>query len=292
MELRARLTIGADGLRSTVARRIGLVRRRPKLRKLSLTAHARISGTPEPLGELHLTEGACLGLAPVGAGRLHNLTLVVDADRFGGRVRQDANAFFRSAVQWFPDIESRIGGPASARSPSAHTASRPPPPGDRTSASALWTSGSPASRLLASGPFDWPMRRMATDGAALVGDAAGYYDPFTGQGIFRALRSAEFLAEAADRALAAGDVSARAFRGYARYRNRLVRGTVILQHVIEFVLSRPRMADRAIAALARRPATADALIAVTGDLLPARVLLSRRTLATFLSMALSPEGQP
>jgi flavin-dependent dehydrogenase len=41
-------------------------------------------------------------------------------------------------------------------------------------------------------------------GAALVGDAAGFYDPFTGEGVTLALRSAELAADAIDAALRNG----------------------------------------------------------------------------------------
>ena len=41
--VRARLVVGADGLRSVVVRRLGLIRRPPRLRKLALTAHVTAS---------------------------------------------------------------------------------------------------------------------------------------------------------------------------------------------------------------------------------------------------------
>ena len=66
---------------------------------------------------------------------------------------------------------------------------------------ALWE---PDDDVHASGPFDWPVRRAWAPGAVLVGDAAGYFDPFTGQGVYRALRSAELAAEAVDEALGRG----------------------------------------------------------------------------------------
>ena len=47
------------------------------------------------------------------------------------------------------------------------------------------------------------------DGVALVGDATGFYDPFTGEGLYTALRSAELLAEVAHAALARAIARAR-----------------------------------------------------------------------------------
>jgi flavin-dependent dehydrogenase len=42
----------------------------------------------------------------------------------------------------------------------------------------------------------WDKRRATGDGWALLGDAAGFADPVTGEGIYYALRSAELFAEA------------------------------------------------------------------------------------------------
>ena len=52
--------------------------------------------------------------------------------------------------------------------------------------------------VLATGPFAAWSGRVVADGAALVGDAADFFDPFTGEGIYSALRGAELLAEAAE----------------------------------------------------------------------------------------------
>lgn len=275
--LGARLVLGADGLRSIVARRLGLLRRAPRLRKLSLTAHAR-GIKASVTGEMHLGDGCCAGLAPVEAcsparpaqgaapgpsarpGPAFNLTLVVDARRYGRDVARDPESFFWTAVRSFPGLRGRL---------------------DQTALTAP---------LLASGPFDWPTREVVAEGAALVGDAAGYYDPFTGQGIYQALACAELLAEEADAALRAGDVSAARLRRYAVRHRDLVRGPRRLQHLIEGITSRPRLARAAIARLASRPAMAQALIAATGDLLPPVSLLSPRLLLSFLAPWPAPEA--
>src|SRR5207248_244418 len=49
--------------------------------------------------------------------------------------------------------------------------------------------------VLTTGPFAQWARVPAVPGALLVGDAADFFDPFTGQGIHTALRGAELVAE-------------------------------------------------------------------------------------------------
>ncbi len=247
---RARLVVGADGLRSVVARRAGLVRRRPRLRKLSLTAHVSSTAVP-PVGTMHLLPGGCVGVAPVGRDRT-NLTLVLEQRHAGGLRGADAPAFFRSWLQRAPGIDGAL---AEAD------------PGE----------------LLASGPFDVPTTAVTAPGLALVGDAAGYYDPFTGQGIFRAMAGAMLLARCVAPALGSpeGPELPRALRRYARAHGRLTAPMVRLQRVIEAVLSRPAIAEPVLARLARAPDVMDRLLQVTGDLRTPRSLLTPAMLWRF-----------
>ncbi|MEJ2678370.1 MAG: FAD-dependent monooxygenase [Gemmatimonadota bacterium] len=259
--LYARLVVGADGLRSVVARRLGMVRRAPRLRKVSLTTHIDAPGLFPPdtdwLGEMHLGDGACVGLAPIDAtGRRVNLTLVV-AGRPAALREERPEAFVADWIRRMPALCDRLGA---------------------CDGNGVHVEGP----FLASGPFDVPLRAVVADGAMLVGDAAGYYDPFTGQGIYRALASAESLAGIAGRALRLGDTSARRLAPYGRQLNRMVAPGRRLQHVVEWALARPRRADRVVRRLARSPDVADALIAVTGDTRPVRTLLTPGPLARFL----------
>lgn len=251
--LGAALVVGADGLRSIVARRLAGPRRRARVRKVSLTAHIRDVSLPDALGEMHLATDLCAGLAPAGGG-VYNLTLVADSDRFGRAIARDARGFFTDAVPRFPLLPDRLR--------------RTDLTGDDV-------------HLLASGPFDVPVRNVTGPGWALVGDAAGYFDPFTGQGIFQALRGAELLAEAVLAALAAPRHTEAAFARYARAHRRLTGPTRLLQHVIDAVLRSPARADRVIHRLARAPRVAGALLAATADARPPSSLLSPGLLLSF-----------
>jgi flavin-dependent dehydrogenase len=241
--LRARLTVGADGLRSIIARRLHAHSRRPRLRKVSFTMHTSLPDDDQ-LGIMRVARGACLGTAPVvnGTGsRAHNVTLVLNQGEFArhagaGQIVNQALARFGLHMATVRDAD-----------------------------------------VLTSGPFDWPVRRVNFCGAALVGDAAGYYDPFTGQGIYQALAGAELLAEHAGRALRSKHTAIQ-LHDYARSHQALSVSCRRLQRVIEFVCARPWLADRVFAKLAGQPAIAQALVGVTGDVLPAHSLFSRRLL--------------
>lgn len=251
--VRARLVIGADGLRSVVARSLGAVRRRPRVRKLSLSTHAPAPRPTAGLGEMHLAPGACIGIAPVdAAGATYNVTLVVkseDADVRSRRGSVDGHVAGRERaarldgfVNEWRERFSRLRDAAPIR----------PLPGEE------W---------MASGPFDVPVQRVAHDGIVLVGDAAGYFDPFTGQGIHQAVAGAELLAHAASGALRRpGPLHRERLAEWERAHASLALGMHRVQRLIDEVLARPALANAAIRALARSDAMRNALLGVTSDL--------------------------
>ena len=207
-----------------------------------------------------------VGVAPVGDGRL-NLTVVVEDRHADALAELRPEAFVR---EWLRKAGIEPGLPDDCD-------------------------------ILASGPFDWPVRTATRRGAALVGDAAGYYDPFTGQGVYQAMAGAEALVrevgtilESPDSGPGASSTGATveqsldaALARYARAHRRLTRPARHVQRLIEGVLSRPRLADRALGRLAGAPRAMDRLVEVTGDLRHPMSLLSPRLLSSFLIPATS-----
>jgi hypothetical protein len=70
----------------------------------------------------------------------------------------------------------------------------------------------------------------------------------------------------------------------------MVRGPRALQRVIEAVMSRPRLADRATAWLSERPGAVRALLATTGGLAPVRSLFAPATLLAFARLPRQPSS--
>jgi flavin-dependent dehydrogenase len=247
----ARLVVAADGRASVVAQRLGLRRPHRWLRRLALVADVEgARGDPER-GEIVLAPPLYSILNPV-TPRVGNLSLVIPVEE-ARRHKADLEGYFDRVTRSLPGCrewleDARRVGPVRALGPLAYRVAAP-----------------------------------RADGVVLVGDAAGFLDPFTGEGIYAALRAAELTAEIGARALERGDVSAAALQpARRRYRAEFAaktRVTLILQRVI----ARRALSAGAARLLASRPALLARLMGVLGDFVPPRALLEPAFLAGLMA---------
>src|SRR5688500_9534928 len=197
---------------------------------------------------MHVVTNGCIGIAPVEAGERasYNLTFVTISNARRGDPRRVMRAMIDAA------------------------------PGLRDRRAALLASIDADAAPLASGPFDRPVRRVVGDGLALVGDAAGYYDPFTGQGVCHAIAGAMRLAEVAERPLLrSGPVLAPALDDYAAWVSRTRRPARAVQRIIEDATARPALMSRLTRSIRSSRGFADVLVGVTGAIAPAHSLMGR-----------------
>jgi flavin-dependent dehydrogenase len=241
--LRARVVVGADGLRSVVARRLGVgVHARWPRRVAFVTHYAGVTGMRSH-GEMHVDRDGYVGLAPVDSG-LVNVAVVVPVSR----VRRQAVDPAQVVDRW---IRTR-----------PHLAAR-------------FAQAARQSPVRATGPFGWRTRRAWAPGAALVGDAADFFDPFTGEGIYAALRGAELVAPYLHAVCAAGTdrLEREALEAYARCRRDAFGGKWLVERLVGVAVSWAPFMNRAVRGLARRRDLADTFVGVTGDVVPARAVL-------------------
>jgi geranylgeranyl reductase family protein len=236
---RARVVVGADGLRSVVARRLGMVHTAGP-RRIAFTAHVADVPGVHDLGEMHVGRPGYVGLGPIGDG----VTTVARVVPFAEAER--GSRFF-AELDRFPAVAGRFDPRRVVR------------------------------RVLATGPFArWSRRPVARGGGALlVGDAADFFDPFTGQGIYSALRGAELAAAAIVDTLASGA----SLRQYAQARRREFTGKWLLERLIGIGVGWPALIERVVGRMLRRPELADLLVRATGNCVPARAVLTPRVLA-------------
>jgi flavin-dependent dehydrogenase len=120
-------------------------------------------------------------------------------------------------------------------------------------------------KRIAVGPLASRARRYTAPRVLLAGDAAQFVDPFTGQGVYLALRAAEFVSQAVTSVLYGDVPQAIAWRQYdARLRAELRRRNR-LSSMVSLLVRLPPVAKCAAALLERRPrAFVPLLDAVTG----------------------------
>ena len=119
----------------------------------------------------------------------------------------------------------------------------------------------PASKDRGCGPLRQKARAVTRDRLALIGDAAGYVDAITGEGLSIAFHQADALASA----IRAGDL-----RQYARRCRRIVALPDAMTKLLLFVERRPALRRRVVRALAREPKVFSRLLAVHCRAVPAR----------------------
>jgi menaquinone-9 beta-reductase len=228
--LDARLVVAADGRRSVVARKLGLLREHRTLRKFAVRGYWKAVEGLTDHGEMHVTRGGYCGIAPLGDDEA-NITFVLDqADM--RPARGGLEDFYLRTLQRWPRLCERL------------------------------QRGRLMSPPRAIGPLALEARRVSAPGAVLVGDAAGFYDPFTGEGVTLALRSAELAAGVAHRALTDGSTD---LRLYDRLRHEATRDKFRLNRLLQRVVAWPALANTVARRLSRRPDLADRLVGIAGD---------------------------
>lgn len=249
----ARLLVGADGLHSVVGRELGVRAEMVWPRRLGLVAHfAGVEGLPEEYGEMHVAPWGYCGIAALPGG-LTSVGMALDMRRYRGAARS-RDGMYHEALGMFSGLGPRL---RSARR---------------------------VSLVGGVGPIARRAARTQGDGWALAGDAAGFTDPFTGEGIYRAVRSAELLAGVASPALRRGDVSAAALAPYAAARREAFRHKSLVVLAVQAFASYPALLEYAATRGLSRPDILATLSAVLGDCADARHALRPR----FLLDALRP----
>ncbi len=230
-QLAAELVVGADGLNSIVARAMGVRGRSVWPRRLGLVAHYSGVDWPEDYGWMLVGPRAYIGVAPLDNNGQVTVGLVrrMPITHLGA-----TKAAIEKSIASFPELQKRL------------------------------KQGHINGPVLGVGPMSKRVKDPVGPGYALVGDAAGFFDPFTGEGIFRALRGAQLLAANPET--------------YAANRRNAFTAKERVVMLIQLFVQTPRLMNFVIHRLQHRPQLAREVANVLGDLQPARLDLVWRLL--------------
>ena len=227
-ELRAGWTVGADGCGSVVAKHAGLTRPARGTPRFAIGGHYRGFGALDGFVEMYVGAGAYFALNPLDAERTNVMVVVPKA----------------ALESWSRDVDEGVAGTAA-------TLGR----GYRSFAAARRI-----GERVAVGPLAHDVRSPIAPGLILAGDAAGFLNPFTGQGVYLAL--------AGGAAAGAAIVAAAQERGaetavFARYADEHARDFAARRRLgaaVGLLIDVAPLARRAVARLERSPQLAATLI--------------------------------
>jgi flavin-dependent dehydrogenase len=255
--VRASVVVGADGLHSAVARAAGVARPVRLGPRIGLTYHLPDpdAGAPRDARMRILPDGY-VGIAPVPGGRV-NVGIVLGRSWRRALAGDGAETVARSIVEGIPTTADDPAG---------------------------WRFGRPCDSVEGAWPLGHRVARRAGwalgGGWLLVGDAAGFLDPFTGEGLHRALVSADLAARAI---LAPAARRGEAMAAYQRAMQRRFLAKDAVSWLVQAFLARPAWFEYAARRVAARPAVRATMGLVMGDLVPAGRALDPRYLAALLA---------
>jgi flavin-dependent dehydrogenase len=230
----ALVTIAADGRRSAMAFYLGLAHHPAWPRRWAAGGYFEGVADVGTRGEMHVRRDRYIGVAPVPGG-LTNACLVTP-DRRGFH---DPAGLLRAAVAADAMLRERF---ATARL---------------------------VTPVVSLGPLAVDAQSAGLPGLLLAGDAAGFIDPITGDGLRFALRGGELAARAAHGALLHG--AAHAHEQLAAWRRVEFGGKQRFNRAVRRLVGAPRAVRVATAGARVLPAVLRRVIAIAGDLAAAGV---------------------
>jgi flavin-dependent dehydrogenase len=239
VEISAPVTIAADGRHSTLAFGLGLARHPGSPRRWAIGGYyetgvgvgSESTPTPSVFGEMHVRRGRYIGVAPVPGG-ITNVCLVRPSQPGDAELRDPAALLARELAR-DPLLRDRFAGARLTAPP------------------------------VVLGPLAVDAGGAGFDGLLLAGDAAGFIDPMTGDGLGFATHGGELAAAAALRALEHGWSGVHAW--LAGERRRAFAGKWRFNRALRALVASPRAVGAAALGARLAPAVMRAIIARAGD---------------------------
>ena len=229
----SRMVIAADGRRSAIAIGRRLSRQPARPRRWAIGAYFTDVAGVTTVGEMHVRRGHYIGVAPVPGG-LTNACVVIPHHRGEPAFGSPAEVLDRH-LKADAELSERF---ADAR---------------------------PASAPVMLGPMAVDAVAAGEPGLLLAGDAAGFIDPMTGDGLRFALLGAELAAETAIEALAGRIAIDRAHVVLAERRRAAFRSKWRFNRVLRTLVASPRGVSGAAFAAGVMPAAFARMIRYAGD---------------------------
>ncbi|MFQ5450737.1 MAG: NAD(P)/FAD-dependent oxidoreductase [Nitrospinaceae bacterium] len=247
--LGARVVVDAGGRNSISLRRFKLRGKGLNSRKIALAAHWKGTNFLSNYCYMHISSPGYTGISRTGKEEV-NVVLVVDRNSLEG---ENPSEFYQRTIRKNPLRRGLLGDAAMAE------------------------------KVRTVDSLSYSVKFPRCGGLVLAGDALGFIDPFTGEGIYLSLRSAQLAAPVIDAAFRKGDFSSRQFLIFEKRRRREFNKKFLLSQILQRLIHDPFYCNWVVKTLGKNPDLAQELVGVIGDYVPVTQVVSFKFLIRLLT---------
>ncbi len=147
----ARYVIAADGLKSPTRRKLALEKKKKHFARYGLRQHFKVAPWTDNYVEIHLSPLAEAYITPVSHDTVG--VAILFGDKLRSKLRGAEGGFYKASLKEFPALQKRL------------------------------ENVEPCSSIKGAGPLKTVLKKRAEGRILMAGDAAGYLDPLTGEGL-------------------------------------------------------------------------------------------------------------
>ncbi len=250
--MQAKLVVDAGGRNAIALRKFGLKRESKNNNKIAFSAHWQGVQLPDDYCYMHVSRPGYTGISSVGNGRA-NVVLVVERSALDSERAEKPEAFYQRVLM------------------------------SNCRRSKMLQDAQPVEAVRSVASLAFAVRPVPCGGLVLVGDAMGFIDPFTGEGIYLSLRSSQIAGEVIHAGFQSMNFSRNFLAVYDKRRQEEFDGKFLLSRVLQWLIYNRSFCNRVMKSLSTNRVLAETLAGVIGDILPAKKVIAMKFLLQLLT---------
>ena len=249
--INCKLVADAGGRNAISLRKFSLKRESKGRSKIAFSAHWQGVRLPEDYCYMHISRPGYTGISSVGNGRA-NVVMVVEASALTSAKIENPETFYHRVLM------------------------------QNCRRSKMLESGERIEPVRSVESLAFAVKPVPCGGLILVGDATGFIDPFTGEGIYLSLRSSQLAGEVIHAGFENSNFSKNFLSVYDQQRQQEFGSKFLLSRILQWLIYNRLFCNRVMKSLSSNQGLAETLVGVIGDIFPAEKVVSLRFLSKLL----------